>query len=194
MTQNTTYRIRHSASPYRQGAGRPQSGHQPYIYGNAARKLEMLPDKSVISNSVKHLTYKRKTAKPDVVQRPKKQTSKAVLKNRAAAKSMSPGFVIFLSLMSVVLIFCCISYLQAKSGLTYRIKEVANAESQLAEMRQDNTAYEAQLNSSVDINKVKEIAIKNLGMKYPSNEQKMTYKLDHEQGYVKQYIFDIDKQ
>ena len=37
MTQNTTYRIRHSASPYRQGAGRPQSGHQPYIYGNAAR-------------------------------------------------------------------------------------------------------------------------------------------------------------
>lgn len=186
MTQNTTYRIRHSASPYRQGAGRPQSGHQPYIYGNAARKLEMLPDSKN--------TYKRKTAKPDVAQRPKRQTSKAVLKNRAAAKSMSPGFVIFLSLMSVVLIFCCISYLQAKSGLTYRIKEVANAESQLAEMRQDNTAYEAQLNSSVDINKVKEIAIKNLGMKYPSNEQKMTYKLDHEQGYVKQYIFDIDKQ
>lgn len=186
MTQNTTYRIRHSASPYRQGAGRPQSGHQPYIYGNAARKLEMLPDSKN--------TYKRKTAKPDAVQRPKKQTSKAVLKNRAAAKSMSPGFVIFLSLMSVVLIFCCISYLQAKSGLTYRIKEVANAESQLAEMRQDNTAYEAQLNSSVDINKVKEIAIKNLGMKYPSNEQKMTYKLDHEQVYVKQYIFDIGKQ
>lgn len=97
MTQNTTYRIRHSASPYRQGAGRPQSGHQPYIYGNAARKLEMLPDSKN--------TYKRKTAKPDVAQRPKKQTSKAVLKNRAAAKSMSPGFVIFLSLMSVVLIF-----------------------------------------------------------------------------------------
>ena len=72
-------------------------------------------------------------------------------------------------------------------------KEVANAESQLAEMRQDNTAYEAQLNSSVDINKVKEIAIKNLGMKYPSNEQKMTYKLGHEQGYVKQYIFDIEE-
>lgn len=184
MTQNTTYNIRHSASPYRQRTGRPQPGHQPYVYGNAARKLEMLPDRD----------NKRKTARPDVAQRQKRQTSKAVLKNRAAAKSMGPGFVIFLSLMSVVLIFCCISYLQAKSGLTYRIKEVANAESQLAEMRQDNTAYEAQLNSSVDINKVKEIAIKNLGMKYPSNEQKMTYKLDHEQGYVKQYIFDIDKQ
>ena len=58
-------------------------------------------------------------------------------------------------------------------------------------MRQDNTAYEAQLISNVDINQVKEIVLKKLGMKYPSNEQKMTYKLDHEQGYVKQYIFDI---
>ena len=186
MTQNTTYRIRHSASPYRQGTGRPQSGHQPYIYGNAARKLDRLPDNR---NS-----YNKKTARPDAIQRPKKQPSKAVLKNRAAAKSMGPGFVIFLSLMSVVLIFCCISYLQAKSGLTYRIKEVANAESQLAEMRQDNTAYEAQLISNVDINQVKEIVLKKLGMKYPSKDQRMTYKLYHEQGYVKQYIFDVGEQ
>lgn len=176
MTQNTAYRTRHSASPY----------HQPYVYGNAARKLERLPDN--------RNPYKKKTARPDVIRKPKRQTSKAVLRNRSAAKSMGPGFVMFLSMISIVLIFCCISYLQARSGLTYKMKEVANAESQLADMKQDNTAYEAQLVSSVDINKVKEIAIKKLGMKYPSNEQKMTYKLDHEQGYIKQYIFDVGKQ
>ena len=59
-------------------------------------------------------------------------------------------------------------------------------ESQLAELKEDNDAYESQVTSSVDLERIRKIAIGRLGMKYPSNQQTETYATEGG-SYVRQY-------
>lgn len=99
---------------------------------------------------------------------------------------MSRGFVIFLALVSVAILFGCVHYLQLKSEVTAKMKTVAALETQLTELKEDNDAYESQVTSNVDLNAIKAIAIGRLGMRYPSDDQKMTYETS-QSSYVRQY-------
>lgn len=105
---------------------------------------------------------------------------------------MGAGFVCFLAVMSAILVFCCIGYLQAKSELTHKMCAVANLESELETIREDNNEYEAQVTASVDLEKVKHIAIGKLGMGYPTQEQRQTYELPEQGSFVRQYIFNLN--
>lgn len=171
MPHNSTYRK----------TARPSQ----YVYGNTARKLYEVPEYTyrpeVYKKKKKQVRQKQQAKKP-------RHVSEKVLKNRVAATSVGPGFVAFLAITCIVLIFCCISYLQAKSTLTYKIKDVARVESELSQLKEENTAYEAQLTTNIDLNTVKAIAIGRLGMKTPTPDQRKTYKLVDNRSYVRQYI------
>lgn len=108
------------------------------------------------------------------------------MRNRQKAMSMGRGFVFFLAVISVAVLFCCVNYLQLRADITGRIKNVAVLESELSELREENNAYESQVNSSVDLNRIKKIAIGRLGMNYPGEEQKKTYSMSNN-SYVRQY-------
>ena len=54
------------------------------------------------------------------------------------------------------------------------MKNVANLESELAQLKEDNDAYYSQVTSAVDISEIKKKAIGELGMKYPSEDQIQT--------------------
>ena len=137
-------------------------------------------------------TPARKEARPkkgpnQQVIRPGARTlSKEAQKNRAKAMSMSRGFVIFIAVVSAAVLFCCINYLQLKSQYTSKISQVAALESELAQLREDNDAYESQVTSNVDLSRIRKIAIGRLGMKYPSDDQTMTYTTEGG-SYVRQY-------
>lgn len=171
MPRNNTYRK----------TARPSQ----YVYGNTARKLYEVPEYTyrpeVYRKKKKQVKQKQQARKP-------RQVSEKVLKNRIAATSVGPGFVAFLAVTCMILIFCCISYLQAKSTLTYKIKDVAKIESELSQLKEENTAYEAQLTTNIDLNTVRTIAIEKLGMRTPSVEQRKTYTLPKNRSYVRQYI------
>ncbi len=66
------------------------------------------------------------------------------------------------------------------------MKTVASLESELTQLKEDNDAYYSQVTSNVDLNRIKKIAIGRLGMKYPSEDQKMTYETSGS-SYVRQY-------
>lgn len=171
MPHNSTYRK--TARPSR------------YVYGNTARKLYEVPEYTyrpeIYRKKKKQVQLKQQQRKP-------RHVSEKVQKNRIAATSVGPGFVVFLAITCMILIFCCISYLQAKSALTYKIKDVAKIESELSQLKEENTAYEAQLTTNIDLNAVKSIAIGRLGMKTPTPDQRKTYKLADNRSYVRQYI------
>ena len=99
---------------------------------------------------------------------------------------MNKGFVLFLTAVSIAVLFTCINYLQVKSEITASMKNVANLESELAQLKEDNDAYESQVTSSVDLERIRKIAIGRLGMKYPSNQQTTTYATEGG-SYVRQY-------
>ena len=100
--------------------------------------------------------------------------------------AMNKGFVVFLTAVSVAVLFTCINFLQVKSQITSSMKHVASLESELAQLKEDNDAYYSKVTSNVDIAQIKKKAMGELGMKYPSDDQVETYTTDGN-SYVRQY-------
>ena len=53
----------------------------------------------------------------------------------------------FLTAVSVAVLFTCINFLQVKSEITASMKHVASLESELAQLKEDNDAYYSQVTS-----------------------------------------------
>lgn len=163
-----------------------------YIEGNTARRLQEVPAKRAYSQQKPPARKRVKASETSGSTRSSlssassHQLSREAQRNREKAMNMSRGFVIFLALVSVAILFGCVHYLQLKSEVTAKMKTVAALETQLTELKEDNDAYESQVTSNVDLNTIKKIAIGRLGMRYPSDDQKMTYETS-QSSYVRQY-------
>ena len=129
---------------------------------------------------------RRVQASPAQVPRQKHQLSKEAQKNRQKATAMNWGFVAFLAVVCVAILFCSVKYLRYKSEITAKMSTVASLEEELADLKEDNDAYYSQVTSNVDLNKIKQIALGRLGMKYPSDDQTVTYSTSGN-SYVRQY-------
>lgn len=114
------------------------------------------------------------------------QLSKEAQKNRQKATAMNWGFVAFLAVVCVAILFCSVKYLRYKSEITAKMSTVASLEEELADLKEDNDAYYSQVTSNVDLNKIKQTALGRLGMKYPSDDQTVTYSTSGN-SYVRQY-------
>ena len=156
-----------------------------YVDGNAVRRLQEVPARpyqapgAQTARRVRENMPERPAAQP-------RQLSREAQRNREKAKSMGRGFVVFLAVVSVAVLFCCVNYLQLKSELTGKIKTVASLETELSQIKEDNNAYESQVTSDVDLNTIKKLAIGRLGMHYPKDDQKKTYTMPSN-SYVRQY-------
>ena len=136
-----------------------------YIDGNTVRKLERVPER-------------REERKP--------RTSSAVRQKRARALQMNLSYVVFLTAAAVITVMVCINYLKLQSQNTTYQKTVTALNTQLSGMKLENDAQYNSIVSSVDLEHVKDVAINELGMSYPSEDQIYTYQ-PSESDYVKQY-------
>ena len=168
--------------------GRVNSGttRNMYVDGNTVRRLQELPYRQYPPAGLPE-QRRRKVKKPaSQTARRSREVSREAIRNRQKAMRMGKGFVIFLAVMSVAVLFFCVTFLQLRSDITGRIKNVAALESELSELKEDNDAYESQVTSDVDLNRIKTIAIGRLGMNYPTDAQKKTYTMSNN-SYVRQY-------
>ena len=157
-----------------------------YVDGNTVRRLQEVPSRSREMTEAQ-IAKRKKTSRPaSQSEKRRQQLSKEAQRNREKAKSMGRGFVVFLAVVSVAVLFCCVNYLQLKSELTGKIKTVASLETELSQIKEDNNAYESQVTSDVDLNTIKKLAIGRLGMNYPKDDQKKTYTMPSN-SYVRQY-------
>ena len=154
-----------------------------YVEGNTVRRLQEVPDRRPAASRGQSVEYKSTTR---TVTAGRQGVSRETRRNREKAMSMGRGFVTFLAVVSVAVLFCCVNYLQLKSELTGRIKTVAGLESEWSQLKEENDAYESQVTSEVDLNQIKKIAIGRLGMNYPTDSQKKTYSVPSN-SYVRQY-------
>ena len=160
-----------------------------YVDGNTVLKVQEGPERREYRQP-EHSGRKNK-AKPELTTpeqqvRGNKPLSKAARRNRAKANKMNRNFAIFLGVLGVIVVFCSINYLRLKTECTSKRSQVASLESQLAELKEDNDAYESQVTSSEDLERIRKIAIGRLGMKYPSNQQTETYTTEGG-SFVRQY-------
>lgn len=162
-TRNGRYR-RGPARGYGRYGGYDMKG--AYVDGNTARQVQTLPQEKY----------------------PKEQpaVSRATRKNRERAQDMTRVFVLFLAVVSVAVLCTCVKFLRLKSQITNSIQTIASLESEYSQLKADNDAYESQLNASVDLEQVKKTAMDQLGMKYPTDNQVITYQVP-KGSYVRQY-------
>lgn len=120
-----------------------------YIEGNTVRKLDTVKE---------------------MQQQPRK-VNKAVRKNRDRALYMNLPYVIFLSVALMITGVMLIGYLQTQAELTVSMKRIATLESQLNDMRLNNDEQLERINSSIDMEEIKRIAVEELGMAYAKEGQ-----------------------
>ena len=162
-----------------------------YVDGNTVRRLAEVPERKRQpgrQNPGRQQTNRnrRVQASPAQVPRQKHPLSKEAQKNRQKATAMNWGFVAFLAVVCVAILFCSVKYLRYKSEITAKMSTVASLEEELADLKEDNDAYYSQVTSNVDLNKIKQTALGRLGMKYPSDDQTVTYSTSGN-SYVRQY-------
>lgn len=139
--------------------------YERYVYdGNAVRKIQAIPQEI-----------------------PERRTvSRTTTRNRAKAKSMSRGYVVFLTAVSIAALFMCVRYLHLKSEITTQIKQIAVLESNISQLKADNDALYNSVLASVDLEYIKNVAMNRLDMDYPGEDQ--IYQFDTAgNSYVRQY-------
>ena len=99
---------------------------------------------------------------------------------------MDLPYVIMLTIASVFTLYLCINYLHVQSSITARMHHIEQMEAELEQLRAENDALETSINTSIDLNKIYEIATKELGMVYAKNGQVLLYDKT-ESEYVRQY-------
>ena len=145
-----------------------------YMYGTAAPKFkpqavpkpERTPRKPAGSRSVRH--------------------EHRIRRNQERALYMDLPYVIMLTIASVFTLYLCINYLHVQSSITARMHNIEQMEAKLEKLKAENDAMETSINTSIDLNKIYEIATRELGMVYAKKDQVLLYDKT-ESEYVRQY-------
>lgn len=134
-----------------------------YIDGNTVRRERVLPE----------------TVQPvrKVINNPKRNGNKV--------RYMNPGYVLFLIGAILCTAMLLISYVKLQSELTITKKQVASMESELNALRTSNDEMLKRVNSSVNMDEIKRIAVEELGMTYASEGQVIVI-TDEGSDYVRQ--------
>lgn len=141
--------------------------HSEYIEGNAVRKLQ-----------------------PEIkVANPKKKVNKHVQRNRAKAKGMNVGYVLYLSAMLCAVVFILVQYIGLQSDLTNCVTTISSMEQELNDLTLANDEEESRINSRMDLEEIRNIAIAELGMTYAKEGQMESFSSE-DSDYVRQ-VADI---
>ncbi|MDO4331070.1 MAG: cell division protein FtsL [Eubacteriales bacterium] len=125
------------------------------------------------------------------IEEPKKQLSHTTRKNRERARHMNLAYVFFLAAAMVVTGCVLISYIWVQSSITTSIKRISYLESQVNNQKLKNDETLGRIESSVDLEEIRRIAITELGMVYAQEGQIIEIP-DEGSDYVRQYA-DIQK-
>ena len=142
-----------------------------YIDGTAARQLDV---------------------RRAIEEEPRRQLSHDTRKNRERAHHMNFGYVLFLALAMLVAGYVLIGYIQVQADLTAQLEQIASLESELNYLKLYNEDELASINSNINLEEIKQVAIGELGMVYAEEGQIVFYE-NEGSDYVRQ-IADIPKQ
>lgn len=142
---------------------RPMARKRIYIQGNLATKEDIVRE----------------------MQQPYVPVDARVAKNRARAKKMGPGFVMFLAIAVAMVCLMLIGYLDMRADLVISTKRVAALEQELNNMRLANDEELERIESSINLEEIKQIAVEELGMTYAKSGQVVTIS-DEGSDYVRQ--------
>ncbi|MBR1852633.1 MAG: cell division protein FtsL [Lachnospiraceae bacterium] len=135
-------------------AAKRRADNMAYMYDNTARQLDVVRQ---------------------LQEAPKKQLSNETRKNRDKATHMNVGYVFFLACALCVCAVMLMRYVELRSDLTTKVKQVSRLESQLNNLQLANEEDYNRVISSIDLEEIRKIAIGELGMTYAKEGQIIKY-------------------
>jgi cell division protein FtsL len=105
---------------------------------------------------------------------------------RERSLSMHLRYVLFLTVAAVAVVTICVYFLKLQAISTKLQKRTVSLQTTLKDLKMENDIVYNEILSSVDLEKVRETAIDELGMSYPSQTQ-IAYYDAASSDYVKQY-------
>lgn len=148
-----------------------------YTDGTAARKLAEQPQ-YIRPERTPERTYEEELPGYAKVRKAKPQ--------RGLKMAMHPAFAVFLAFSVAATLGACTLMLSMQAKVTSQSDSISMLQSELETLTDNNNAYEAKINSSVDLEQIRDIAVNQLGMVYPVEGQVVYYDLT-EADYVRQF-------
>lgn len=130
-------------------------------------------------------TVRRLDIPATIEEAPRKKLSHTTRKNRDKAHHMDFAYVMFLTTALVAAGFILIGYIHLQSDITNSVANISRLESQLNNLRAENDEELSRIESSIDLEEVKRIAINELGMRYADEGQIVEYSAEGSD-YVRQ--------
>lgn len=106
--------------------------------------------------------------------------------HRQGSETLSISYCVFLAVACVLTLMMGAFYLQQQALATSSQKQIASLESQLAELRKTNADELNRIETSVNLEEIRDIALNELGMVYATEENVVLYE-NTRQNYVSQY-------
>lgn len=147
-----------------------------YFEGNAVRKMEAMPD----------YRQERKRREEREQQEELRRRQRAAYRNRERELRMSRSYVAFLTMAVMVFGIFTGTYVKIQSDVTSRMNTIASLESQIADLRAENDEAFKRINTTVDLDQIKDTAINEFGMFYATEEQIIYYTVENDD-YMNQY-------
>lgn len=147
-----------------------------YVNGNTVRRMAPQP------------SYEERRRNREEMERIRRQKNRrsAARRNRERAMYMGRARVAFLSVCVILAALASVSYVRLQASVAENQRAISHMESQIADLRADNDARYKTLINSVNLDHVKKVAMKKLGMKYPKKTQIVYYKVDKD-SFMDQY-------
>lgn len=150
-----------------------QTYRRYYTDGTAARKLAEQPEYIRPER-----TYEEELPRYAKVRKAQKE--------RGLKLAMHPAFAVFLAMSVAATLAACTLMLSMQAKVTNQSKSISMLQSELETLTDNNNAYETRINSSVNLEQIRDIALNQLGMVYPVEGQVVYYNL-MEADYVRQF-------
>ena len=150
-----------------------------YVYGNTVRKTQVAP-----AYEPQREPARRPERTPEQ-ERALRQRKAAAKKNQQKAMVMNGRYVLFLSAVTLVCAIVAGLFVMMQADVTTNMKNIAALESQISELKIANDATEKRLDTTVNLDEIKEEALA-LGMTYPAEGQIVEYSVAHSD-YMNQY-------
>ncbi len=128
--------------------------NEDYVYGNTALRSE---------------------AWRELENQPQKRLSNQTRRNREKALYMNFGYVLFLFAALFTSAVILINYINLQSELTNQTRTISSMESELNTLRVSNDEAYTRVNSKIDLDEIRDIAINKLGMVYATEGQIVVY-------------------
>lgn len=161
-----------------------------YIDGNTARKSNYVGQQAMPDYNVVPDIQRRQAAIPQrQIPTPQRQTpapGRQIHRQPKQISGISKASLFVLTIAIGATLYFCIEFLMLQHQVSKMEKDIVSMERSLNAMRNENDAANEQINMVYDLDYVYSIAVKELGMVYPNNNEVITFE-KAEESYVRQY-------